>query len=63
MKKNKILFLSAAIVMEIAAVILIGKAISSNSSPTMGIAFLVIGLAILIIGIASKSTEDNKNPK
>jgi hypothetical protein len=63
MKKSKILLLAAAIVIEIAAIFLITKSISSDSSPVIGIVFLAIGLMFLIIGITSKENGDEKNSK
>jgi len=63
MKKSKILLLSASLVIEAAAIILISKSIASDSSPAIGIIFLTIGLTFLIIGITSKSNDDGKNSK
>ena len=54
MKKDKLLLLASAIVIEIAAIIMIAKAISTDSSPAIGITFLAIGIFFLILGITKK---------
>jgi putative exporter of polyketide antibiotics len=54
MDKPKMILLGSAIIMEIAAVILIVKAISTDSSPTQGLTFLAIGLVFLVIGVTRK---------
>ncbi len=59
-KANKMVLLVSAIVMEIAAVIMIAKSIATDSSPTTGLMFLVIGLFFLVIGITRKS-ENGKS--
>lgn len=59
-KKNKMLLLVTAIVIEIAAVIMIAKAIATDSSPTQGLMFLAIGLVFLVIGMTKKS-ENGKS--
>ena len=55
MKKAKMVFLVSAIIIEISAVIMITKAILTDSSPTQGLMFLSIGLVFLVIGITKKS--------
>lgn len=55
MKKSKMVFLASAVVIELAAVIMIVKAIATDSSPTTGITFLAIGLIFLVIGMTRKS--------
>lgn len=47
--------LVSAIVIELAAVIMIAKAIATNSSPTTGLTFLAIGSFFLVIGMTRKS--------
>jgi hypothetical protein len=49
----------SAIVIEIAGIIMITKETANDSSPAVGILFLVIGLVFLIIG-AVKKTESGK---
>ena len=51
------ILLISAIVIEIAAVILIAKAIATDSSPTQGVIFLAIGLVFLVIGLTKKSKD------
>ena len=53
-KKDKLLLLASATVIEIAGIIIIAKATASDSSPAAGIVFLAIGLVFLIIGITKK---------
>ena len=48
MNKGKMVLLVSAIIIEIAAVILIAKAIATDSSATQGIIALVMGLALLV---------------
>ena len=54
-KKAKMVLLVSAIVMELAAVIMIAKAMATDSSPTQGLIFLAIGLVFLVIGMTRKS--------
>lgn len=57
MDKPKMILLGSAIIMEIAAVILIAKALSTDSSPTVGLMFLIIGLVFLVIGVTRKQRD------
>mgnify|MGYP001583582305 CR=1 FL=1 len=54
-KKAKMVFLASVVVIELAAVIMIVKSITTDSSPTTGITFLAIGLIFLVIGMTRKS--------
>ena len=54
-KRGKMVLLVSAIVIELAAVIMIAKAIATDSSPTTGLTFLAIGLFFLVIGMTRKS--------
>ncbi|MGH2567394.1 MAG: hypothetical protein ACRDGA_03575 [Bacteroidota bacterium] len=54
MKRARMLLLLSAVVIEIAAVILIVKAIATDSSPTEGLVFLSFGLIVLLIGLRKK---------
>ena len=56
-KKNtaKMVLLASAIVTEIAAIIILVKAVSTDSSPATGLAFLAIGMVFLILGVTKKS--------
>jgi len=55
MKKAKMVLLVSAIVIELAAVLIIAKAIATDSSPTQGLIFLGFGLVLLVIGMTRKS--------
>lgn len=57
MDKPKMILLGSAIIMEIAAVILIAKTLSTDSSPTVGLMFLIIGLVFLVIGVTRKQKD------
>ena len=54
MDKTKMALLATATIIEIVAIILLGKSIWSDSSPTAGILLLVLGMTLLVIGIAKK---------
>lgn len=56
--KAKMVFLVSAVVMELSAILLLIKAIATDSSPTIGIMILAIGMLFLIIGITRKSEGD-----
>lgn len=62
MKKAKMVLLVSAIVIELAAVIMIVKSITTDLSPTQGLIFLAIGLVFLVIGLTRKS-ENGKTEK
>lgn len=55
MKKAKMVLLVSAIVIELAAVVMIAKAMATDSSPTQGLLFLSCGLILLVIGMTRKS--------
>lgn len=57
MDKPKMILLASAIIIEIAAIILIAKAISADSSPAQGLMFLAVGLVFLVIGIRRKPKD------
>lgn len=57
MDKSRMILLSSAIIMEIAAVILISKALFTDSSPTVGLMFLAIGLVFLVLGVTRKQRD------
>ncbi|GEM_PF-6003141 len=63
MDKTKLVFLASAIIIEIAAIILIVKAISTDTSPTQGVIFLAIGLVFLIIGLIKKPKNADTESK
>ena len=54
-KKARMVLLVSAIVIELAAVLIIAKAIATDSSPTQGLIFLGFGLVMLVIGMTRKS--------
>ncbi|MBW3565295.1 MAG: hypothetical protein KY459_11260 [Acidobacteria bacterium] len=56
MKPSMILLVSA-IVIEVAAIVLIVKSIVTDSSPTLGIIFLAVGMTMLVIGLATRSKK------
>ncbi len=62
-KRNKMVLLVSAIVMEIGAVIMITKAIATDSSPTQGLMFLAFGLVFLVIGMTRKSENGKSETK
>ncbi|HEX9614322.1 MAG TPA: hypothetical protein VGA55_02405 [Bacteroidota bacterium] len=53
-KARRVLLVSAAVI-ELVAVILMVKAIATDSSPTIGIVFLIFGMIFLIIGMTGKA--------
>lgn len=53
MKPSTILLVSA-IVIEVAAIILLSKAVATDSEPALGLVLLVIGVITMIIGISAK---------
>jgi len=55
MKKAKMVLWVSVIVIELAAVFIIAKAIATDSSPTQGLLFLSFGLVLLMIGMTRKS--------
>lgn len=57
MNKSKMVFLVSAILAEIAGIILLVKAVATDSSITQGLIFLVVGMLFLVIGIAKKPTN------
>lgn len=59
-KKTKMVLLASALVIELAAVIMIAKALATDSSPTTGLTFMAIGLFFLVIGMSKKS-ENGKS--
>ena len=60
-KKEKMVLLVSAIVSVFAAVIIIIKAIATDSSPTQGLIFLSFGLFWLVFALTRKSKNDNTN--
>ena len=60
MDKSRMIFFGGAIIIEIAAILILVKAISTDSSPAQGLMFLAIGLLFLIIGITRKSKDSKK---
>ncbi len=61
--KTKMVILVSAIVIEVAAMIMIAKAIATDSSPTQGLMFLAIGLIFLVIGMTRKSENGKPETK
>ena len=57
MKKANTAMLVSAIVIEIAALILIAKAIATDSSATQGVILLALGLVFLGIALTRKSKD------
>lgn len=51
------ILLVSAIVIEVAAIVLIVKSIVTDSSPTLGIIFLAVGMTMLVIGLATRSKK------
>ncbi len=54
MKDTKKILMWIGIAMELASVIAIAKAASTDSSPTTGILLLAIGVVVMVIGMATK---------
>jgi multisubunit Na+/H+ antiporter MnhB subunit len=54
-KKFKMTLLVLAVVVELVAVFVIAKAYATESSPTIGLTGLVIGLVLLVIAMTRKS--------
>ena len=57
MDKGKMALLSSAIIMEIAAVILIAKSISTETSSAPGLILLIVGIVLLVIGTTRKPKD------
>ena len=57
MDKAKMALLSSAIIMEIAAVILIAKSISTDTSSVPGLILLIVGIVLLVIGTTRKPKD------
>ena len=54
-KKTKLMLLVLAVVVELVAVYMIARAYAAESSPTIGLTGLVIGLVLLVIAMTRKS--------
>lgn len=63
MNKAKMVVLVSAIIMEIGAVIVIAKAIATDSSATKGIIFLAIGLFFLLVALTRKPKDVKSDAK